>query len=144
MYVFGESPPIPTPKADGTRRGVRQSIVSTGALTNQSIHIHLDMERLFSQRVLIHTTLPADGSADMVMASMYKAVYKSLLESVRVMTLSREAYMVLQANISLLKQVGIKHHKTYVNHMLTFSTCHLNLGFDAPHKGPSRSGHSSG
>lgn len=103
--VFGESPPIPTPKSDGARRGVRQSMVSSNTLTNQSMHIHLDMDRLFSQRVLIHTSLPPDGSLDMVMVSMYKAVYKSLLESVRVMTLSREAYMVLQANISLLKQV---------------------------------------
>ncbi|RYH14674.1 hypothetical protein EON65_33220 [archaeon] len=104
--VFGESPPSPTPKLEGARRGVRQSIVSSNSLTNQSMHIHLDMDRLFSQRVLIHTTLPIDGSMDMVMVSMYKAVYKSLLESVRVMTLSREAYMVLQANISVVKQVS--------------------------------------
>eukprot|EP00981_Chlorochromonas_danica_P006792 scaffold1490_cov162-Ochromonas_danica.AAC.38 len=91
------------------RAAMRHSVVSAGqgqisGLANQSLTLQLDMDRLFSRRVRVFERLKADATVDALVGSMLKAVFKTMIESLRTMTLSVNDYLQLQAQVAFLKQ----------------------------------------
>lgn len=106
--VLGEQPPMP--KAAGVdrdlirRANMRQSIVASSY--NQSLTLQLDIDRLFSQKVIIFDTIQSTSSMDTLVNALLKDMLKTILECLRIGTFPMQGYVQIQANVSFLKQVS--------------------------------------
>lgn len=106
--ILGEQPPLVRGAAadrDTMRRASMRHNIGGGA-NAQSLTLQLDIDRLFSQKMRIFDAIEASSSMDVLVNAQLKAVLKSILEGTRLMTMPLQGYLLVQADVSFLKQAA--------------------------------------
>eukprot|EP01038_Epipyxis_sp_PR26KG_P014371 gene14371-19274_t len=101
--MLSESPPQ-LKMAPMERDIMRRTSVARGSIVGHNLH--LDIERLFSQKIIVFDIISSKTTEEIIMNIILKAALKATQEVIRSVSVTPGAYIELQANITFVKQIA--------------------------------------